>query len=389
MGQKSIRDWLILERIVLKIGIDARSLLCNHPRGEGKTLLRLYQEIAKLRPTWEFVLFGDGHPNASKEIEKALPRSRVVYFRLPGFRWNTWENIGLPIHLSLYRVDLLHGFSSGGPIWSPVPFVMTVHDLIPMKFDDGQSHEAVTLFEKRIRAGLRNAKTVIAISSHTKKDLLELFTSFHLKCIEVIPWGADEISAIKAKHEETHPKTQPFSQILAFGGGGAKRKNVEGVIRMFALVLAQEPRARLSVIGVTNQLEHHFLSNVIESLGIASNVELLQFVSEMELDKLYSSASCLVYLSHYEGFGLPPLEAMVRGVPIVASNSTSIPEVVGDAGILVTPSNISEAACAVLRLINDQSLKATLSQKALLRSRLFSWNATANKMIEVLEKSKH
>ena len=159
------------------------------------------------------------------------------------------------------------------------------------------------------------------------------------------------------------------------------------MIRMFERVAADDPTARLVILGVTDGTQRNQLQGLICQLALESRVSLMGYVSNEELETLYQEASCLVYVSLYEGFGLPPLEAMVHGMPVVASNRSSIPEVIGDAGMLVDPENIGGIADAVLSLLHDQALHHQLSEKAWHRARQFSWRNTAEKTVSIFEAS--
>src|SRR5690242_14437852 len=155
----------------MKIGVDARSLLTRQPRGEGRALRTLYERIASLRPAWEIELFGE------IACDRCLVGSNVSQrvLRIPGFRFNLWENIGLPIAAKAGRCTLIHGAGSSLPRAPLVPAVMTVHDVIPLILDDGQSTLAAARFRRQLEYGLRSARSVIAVSASTKHDLVSLF----------------------------------------------------------------------------------------------------------------------------------------------------------------------------------------------------------------------
>jgi len=197
--------------------------------------------------------------------------------------------------------------------------------------------------------------------------------------IKVVYWGGDSNPAAL---DTDRPAT---GLILGFGGGGAVRKNTPAMVRMFAKVAASHLTASLVVLGVTDARQRNQLQDLIHELALQGRVSLMGYVSDAELEGFYKEATCLVYISLYEGFGLPPLEVMVHGVPVVASNRSSIPEVVGDAGILVDPENIDEIADAVLSLLHNHALRHQLSEKAWQRARQFSWRNTAEKTIAIFE----
>ncbi len=369
-----------MSKPTMRIAVDASSLLTRHPRGEGKSLLRLYEEIARIRPGWSFVFFGTQETEASASaIRERIPRCQIRTFELPGFRWNSWENLGLPIAAWRAGADLLHCASSGSPLWSPLPVVMTVHDVIPLIMDDGMDARTVRLFRTRLQAGMRLARRVIAVSENTRRDLIRVMGANPDK-IEVAHWGADAVS-------ETYQERPATGTVLGFGGGGAVRKNTPALVRMFAKVAAGDPAARLVILGATDTKQKATLKELIGQLRLEGRVSLLGYVPDEELDRLYREAACLVYISLYEGFGLPPLEVMVHGMPVVASNRSSIPEVVGDAGILVDPEDTDAIANAVLHLLHDQAFRRQLSEKAWQRAREFSWRTTAEKTVSILEAS--
>lgn len=364
----------------LRIAVDASSLLARHPRGEGRSLLRLYEEIARIRPDWRFVFFGTQVSDSAAEIRDRIPGCEIRTFELPGFRWNLWENLGLPVAAWRSGADLLHCSSSGAPIWSPVPVVMTVHDVIPLLTYDGMDANGAARFRTRLAAGMRQAKGIIAVSDNTRLDLARVMQADPDQ-IKVVPWGAD------AKSENVFAGKPASDIILGFGGGGAPRKNTPAMVSMFARVAARHPTARLLILGVTHAGQRDQLEHQVTALGLKGRVELMGYVSDAELEKLYGEAVCLVYISLYEGFGLPPLEVMAYGMPVVASNRSSIPEVVGDGGILVDPENIDDIAGAVLSLLENPGLRQELSEKSWLRSRQFSWRNTAEKTATIFEDS--
>lgn len=362
----------------MRIAVDASSLLARHPRGEGRSLLRLYEEIARIRPDWRFVFFGTQAVKSADEIRARIPNSEIRTFEMPGFRWNLWENLGLPIAAWQAGANLLHCSSSGAPIWSPLPMVMTVHDVIPLIMNDGMNEGGVKRFRQRLAAGLRQSRSVIAVSEHTRLDLVRVMQANPDK-IKVVHWGAD---SNPGAFDNDKPRT---GLVLGFGGGGAIRKNTPAMVHMFAKVASQHPTARLVILGVTDATQRNQLQNLIDRLALQGRVSLMGYVSDAELEQYYKEATCLVYISLYEGFGLPPLEVMVHGVPVVASNRSSIPEVVGDSGILVDPENIDEVADAVLSLLDNQALHRRLSEKAWQRAREFSWRNTAEKTVSIFE----
>lgn len=359
----------------LKIGVDARSLLCREPRGEGKSLLRLYQEMTRLRPGLQAVFYGN--EKAAQFTGELPPGCRMVRIDWPGSRINAWENLYFPAAARWAGCNVLHCSSSGGPAWAPLPSVMTVHDLIPLLFDDGQSAAERENFDRRLRHGLRNARRVIAVSHHTAADLRRVFPARAGK-VEVIHWGGDEAATPAAQADTASP------YVLAFGGS-ARRKNTDCIVERFAAVAARVPALRLVMVGVSSPAQQQHLAQMTARLGIADRVELPGFVSEAELTALLRGATLLVYLSLYEGFGLPLLEAITQGVPVVASDLTSIPEILAGVPGCFSLQDTAGIDAAIVRLAQDPAERQRwiAAQGSVLKN--FRWEATAQRTLALLE----
>lgn len=353
----------------MRIGVDARSLLQKEARGEGKTLLRLYQTLARLRPAWRVHAYGETAPATPP------PAFTVRTCELPGFRWNTWERIALPLMAARDRVDLLHCSSSSAPPLVGRPFVVTVHDIIPLMFDDGQSQAYALRFEQSLGSALRRADAIIAVSESTRRDLVARL-GVRPDRIDVIHWGADPAAPAGARDD---------ALVLAFGGD-APRKNTAGVLAGFAHARKRVPAARLVLVGLSGAKKRAEFEALAARLGVADAVRFEGYVSDADLQRRYGEAAVLFYPSLYEGFGMPVVEAMASGVAVVASNLTSIPEVVGDAGVLVDPRDEQAAGEALAAVLGDANRRAQLSARGLERARELSWEECARKTASVFER---
>jgi glycosyltransferase involved in cell wall biosynthesis len=359
------------------IGVDARSLLQQEVRGEGKTLLRLYQALERLRPDWRVRLYGESVPAALPLGDAFTVRTR----ELPGFRWNTWERIALPLMAALDRVDLLHCSSSSAPPIVGRPFVVTVHDIIPLVFDDGQSRAYADRFANSLERALRRADAVIAVSESTRRDLVARF-GISRRRVEVIHWGADTV----APAAEAPAGPRDDSLVLAFGGD-APRKNTAGVLGAFAVASRRVPAARLALVGLSGARKRAEFEVLAARLGIAGRVRFEGYVSDADLQALYGRAAVLFYPSLYEGFGMPVVEAMASGTPVVASNASSLPEVVGDAGVLVDPRDEQAMGEALARVLANERLRADLGERGRARARSLTWDECARRTAAVFERA--
>jgi glycosyltransferase involved in cell wall biosynthesis len=278
------------------------------------------------------------------------------------------------------RVDLLHCASSGAPAWGITPTVMTVHDIVPLVFDDGLPPGAVSAFRRQLQHGIRRAARIIAVSSHTKIDLCRVFDLDPARVV-VIPWGVDPAPE-SGGTGRTELSAEPY--VMAFGGE-ARRKNSLGIIKAFLRAVPRLPEVRLVFVGMGPGAVRDAVAEEVRAAGADARVQILGYVSEEELESLYERATCLLYLSKYEGFGLPLLEALSRGLPILAANRTSIPEVVGDAAVLVDPDDLGAVADALVEICRTPSLRQGLRIRGPARARQYSWRRTAEQTIGVFE----
>lgn len=256
--------------------------------------------------------------------------------------------------------------------------VMTIHDLIPLQRPDWFREGEQTV--RQVIDSLTPETHVVCVSEATRTDFLN-YTNFSSKQVTTIP--------LAASRELFYPVTDP-DQIAdvqrRFGimGGGyilslatfEPRKNIDHLIRSFAKLV--DKRAipddfNLVLVGTKGWKTEQIMAEISRVEHLQSRIILTGFVPDEDLAPLYSGALAFVYPSLYEGFGLPPLEAMQCGLPVITSNQSSLPEVVGDAALLVPPTD-SDALChALLTLINSSSVRAELAQRALERAKLFSW----------------
>lgn len=328
-----------------------------------------------MRPSWDVSFFNQGRAH-----DPALLPPGVCGLDMdpPGFRLNSWENLAVPLKLATGGYDLYHAASSSAPWFASRPIVMTVHDLIPLVFDDGHNPDFVRRFAAQLRSGVRIARRIIAVSENTKKDLCRCL-GVAPERISVVHWGTDIVLADEFSDDASEA---PYA--LAFAGA-ARRKNTLGILRVFLRAALQAPSLRLIFVGLQQGALRDQAVALARQAGVEARLELRSYVSEEELGALYRHASAVLYLSYYEGFGLPLLEAMGRGAPIIAADRTSIPEIVGDAAILVDPDDEAEAARQLVRLTMSAGLRQEMRERGYARCREFTWRETAQRTIAVLE----
>ena len=309
----------------------------------------------------------------------ALPVNLSKRFTPVRSIFRKWWLVGLPALLQISPVDVFHGTNYCIPLWAPCPTVVTIHDL--SLFTQSSTHEAanVTRGKRRIPIMARRATMIIAVSQWTGGEIAARL-GIRQERIRVIHEAARE--AIRPLPE---PKCRPTldkygieKPYLLYVGTIEPRKNLLTLVRAFEeLLRATRHRPQLVLCGGRGWLDDEVFK-MITQLGLTEMVRFTGYVPDEDLPALYSQAEVFVYPSLYEGFGLPPLEAMACGTCVVTSDSSSLPEVVGNAGITIAPRDWKALANAIAGLLSDADKRAHYSRAGLDRARHFSWERAAH-----------
>lgn len=302
--------------------------------------------------------------------------------------------IRIPLTLSaeLRRnpVDVLH-VQFTAPPFSPCPVVVSIHDLsfehLPQTFK-WRSRKQLRI---TVRRSAREAAQVIALSDYARNDII---ASYHLspENVSVIPLAAPAHFRPVKDEGELQRVRQTYGiegDYILSVGAIQPRKNLSRLVAAYSRLRRARPEVKLPqlvLVGKCAWLYDETL-RTIKELEVSNSVILTGYVPEADLPTLYSGALCFVYPSYFEGFGLPPLEAMKCGAPVIVGNKTSLPEVVGDAGLLVDPFEVDEIASAIQQVITNADLRAQLRVKGLERAKLFDWQETARQTLGVYKKA--
>jgi glycosyltransferase involved in cell wall biosynthesis len=303
------------------------------------------------------------------------------------------NHVAFPIFLRSLSPDLVHIPLNRVPFLMIRPYVVTVHDLSSLLFETHRSEARMKMRRYLYRRGLLRATRVIAVSEATRRDLHNLLgiPSLDIRRVYEAP-DPGFTSAGSVCNEETKQRILERYQInypfLLYAGNIRPHKNVPRLVEAFAVVrdqLSNHPvykNLRLIIIGDTISQYPSVRQAVIKSRAEAV-VRFLGFVPFDTLRCFYESAAAFVFVSRYEGFGLPPLEAMACGTPVVTSNVSSLPEVVGDSAVQVNPENVFEIARGIKEVLVDEELRATLIRCGREQARRFSWERTAREILEI------
>jgi glycosyltransferase involved in cell wall biosynthesis len=296
-------------------------------------------------------------------------------------QWVFGEQALLPRLAAREHVDLIHSLASTAPAWGSFRRIVTVHDLIYARFPEAHGGLRALGMRALVPLAVRGSHRLIADSQSTKRDLVELQRTAPGR-IDVVPLGfGAPRRAIPLPEPELRQRLD-LGQRRVVLSLSAKRphKNLLALIGALARIPA-ERRPLLMLPGYPTWHEEQLRQHAQE-LGVQSDVRLLGWVADEELEGLWSLADAFIYPSLYEGFGLPVLEAMARGVPVACANASSLPEVAGDAALLFDPRSEAEIATAIERLLADDELRKRLRATGVEQAAQFTWERTAQLTLE-------
>lgn len=349
--------------------------------GVGNYIKNLVRALSKLDSHNQYVLFASSENVRHLEglgenfrIELA-PNNRALRV--------AWEQTLLPLKLKEHKVDVYHGPAFAAPLWKTCPQVVSIHDMTVHLFPERHSVHTRWYLRYLVPAMLKASDGVITVSESAKADILN-FGKVKNDKICVIPLGVDEkfrqirdersLAMIRKKYGLER-------DFLLFVGMIEPRKNLENLVDAF---LADFLPQQCDLV-LAGSLGWGY-SELLQKIAASNNKDCIRtpgYVDDTDLPALYSAAAAFVYPSFYEGFGLPILEAMACGTPVITSSVSSLPEVAGDAALLVDPSDAKALASALQRIVKDSSLRQDLSRRGRQRSSLFTWDQSAEKTLAV------
>ncbi|HEX8844139.1 MAG TPA: glycosyltransferase family 1 protein [Pyrinomonadaceae bacterium] len=370
----------------LHIGIDAHSVGTGLA-GNESYITNLIEALAEVDTVNRYTLyvtkreaverFEDRWPHVG--VRLTLPHTPLV--RIP---------LTLSAELRRRPVDLLHVQYTAPPL-PPCPIVATIHDLsfehLPRTF----KRRSRAQLRLTVRRTARAAAHILVPSEHTRRDIIETY-GVERERVSVTPLAAPahfRVVEDEREVERVRARYKLGKDYVLTVGSIQPRKNLARLINAYSALRRARPQAKLpqlALVGKRAWLYDETLS-AIEEQGIKDLTVLTGYVSEGDLPALYTGALAFVYPSYFEGFGLPPLEAMQCGAPVIAGNRTSLPEVVGDAGLLIDPFDERSLAQTIARVIDCAELRAELRARGLERARHFSWHRTARLTLKGYERA--
>jgi len=364
--------------------LDARAAT-NHFPGIGRYVVNLARAMIPLLSEDERLILLHDPAQPSGWDLTTLAGQKVQVVDVPLSPFTLRQQWAIPRTLRRLEADLYHSPFYLMPYRPGLPTLLTMYDLIPLLFPQQVSPAARLLFRWMTALALRAASHVIAISQATRRDL-QAFYHLPPRKVTTIPLAADPSFHPQppAEIERVRRKYGLPERYLLYLGINKPHKNLVRLIDALSRLTFDVSRFTLIIAGAWDP-RYPEPQQRAEALGLDNAIRFLGPVPEADLPALYSGATLFVFPSLYEGFGLPVLEAMACGTPVICSNTSSLPEVAGEAAVMVNPLDVDELAAAMERVLGDSALREEMSGKGVMQARRFSWERTARETLKVYE----
>jgi glycosyltransferase involved in cell wall biosynthesis len=363
----------------MRIGIDARKL---HDYGIGTYVRNLVGQLARQDGESTYVVICR---RADAPFIRSLgPRFEPLIERAENY--SLLEQVSVPFGLRRTHVDLFHAPHYVVSPLTRCPTVVTIHDCIHLRFPQYLPNRAAAVYARTMMTmAARRAHRILTVSQASKEDILR-YLKVPASKIEVIYNALDERLATAPSPDEitrVRERLQLTSPFILYAGNIKPHKNVDRLIEAFS-ILRKRRGGDLKLLIIGDEISKYpNLRRLVHRFQLHKYVRFHGFVSDETLAVLYRLATAFVFPSLYEGFGLPPLEAMAAGTPVITSNVSSLPEVVGDAALLIDPMNAGAIADAMTRVLSDQALRSDLVRRGCERVKTFSWERSVRRTREV------
>lgn len=357
----------------------------HKPGGARRVALRVLEELLTLYPDNRYDLYSNSRYDALEKFAVAQHRFSKSAL-IPQVIWDqfVFPHVSVPMANRRLQPDVMHCTNNIVPFWGKTPVVVTIHDMTPFilpesfRFFHGEYQRAYFKF------AAKKARKIITVSNNSKKDICKILGVDDQKVV-VAPLAVDLMLSQRAtssagSQKEDMAESPPF---ILYTGAIHPRKNLGRILRCFAKLKKEKGIPHKLIVAGSFRWMPKTGFDESDYAAVRDDIIFKGWVSDAELAALYSTCSLFVWPSLYEGFGLPVLEAMSFGAPVVTSNCSSMPEVAGDAALLVDPYSIEEIFEAMWKVIDDPELALQLRAKSLKQAGKFSWRKTAETIYQV------
>lgn len=368
----------------MNIGIDARAARWYRGTGIGTYTYQLIYNINQMDKINRYLLF-----LPDENVSDLKPGDNIdIKLISEDKKENFWEEIDIPNILTNTKIDVYHVPQNGIglPRDKKCPFVITLHDVIPYRMPETVGPQYLEIYKREIPEILPHCDGIITVSNYSREDISNTL-GFPKDKIFVTHLAAEEMYFPRNKELCNTFIKKNYGidgNFILYVGGFSPRKNIKGLIHAFKKIKEKTSvKYKLVILGKKGRSYYDY-RDLAYSLGLKEDVVFTGYVPVEELPIFYNAAKIFCYPSFYEGFGLPPLEAMACGTPTISSRVTSMPEILGDDVLYIDPNDITDIQDKILSLIENEKLCAEMSFRGLIRSSMYSWKRTAVETIQIL-----
>lgn len=370
----------------MKIEIDGRAAKWYRGTGIGTYTYQLINCLNKIDRINNYTVFMPEECRYEMNLKKNFRINNTINNRKDNF----WDEINAPNILENEQIQLYHIPQNGVglPLKKNCKFVITLHDVIPYRMPETVSDRYLKLFSEYIPKIIPECDGIITVSNFSKSDIIKAF-NFPEDKIYVTHLASEDIYRPLDKRISKYIAKKYYSidgDFILYVGGFSPRKNIIGAIKSFSKFLSIYKKPITLVIAGNKGKSYSIYKKCTESLNITNKVIFPGFISIKHLPYIYNAAKLFLYPSFYEGFGLPTIEAMACGTPVITSNRTSMPEVVGESALLIDPENHEDLCNAMLNVMCNKKLYEFLVKAGLHRASQFSWKKTAEDTLNIYNK---
>lgn len=368
----------------MKIGIEAQRIFRKNKHGMDYVVLQEIKELQQIDLENEYYVFVKSGEDRCLESTKNI---HVIELNCPSYP--LWEQWALPRAAKKYKVDILHCTSNTAPIWCSIPLVLTLHDIIFLEPRDKQNHslyQNMGWLYRRLNVPriLDKCLRIITVSNFEMENIISKLDIPRERMAMIYNGYNDWFKPTEDK-DEIYKKYIAESGYFFFLGNTDPKKNTERTLVAYSKYLEQSNVKRKLLMA---DLDADYLNGIIErnhTENIRNNIVMPGYIVNSDLPYIYNNAYAFLYTSLRESFGIPLLEAMACGTPVITSNTSSMPEIGGKDAILINPENSDEITGMMLRLENDRDFYDQQRQIGLERAKLFSWRKTAENLLKLYQ----
>jgi glycosyltransferase involved in cell wall biosynthesis len=377
----------------MKIGIEGQRLFRKKKHGMDMVALELIRNLQIIDKENEYFIFVK--PDEDHKVLGETSNFKII--ELEGGLYPTWEQIALPKAAKKYGCDILHCTSNTAPFFTEIPLITILHDIIYMessylkilKSTASTYQKFGNIYRKLVVPRVvKKSKKVITVSHFEKNRIGEFFDVKGDNKLDAIYNGVSEHFIPVTNKEELQRVKEKYNlpeKYFFFLGNTDPKKNTKGTLKAFSDFLKQTRSSHKLVMLDYDKTELNKLLIEINDPGLINNIVLTGYVINTDLPSIYAQCDVFLYPSLRESFGIPMLEAMACGVPVITSNTSSMPEVSGDAAHIIDPFNTDEITLGLIEILNNEAYRKSLCEKGLARSKEFSWNNMAIDYLKLYE----